>query len=111
MIESILSPSLISTFLSLCNSEWLVSFFVLAGADFSAPLGSISVSRSTYRSCITVQILDDSVIEDPEEFVLVLTADDALSRISQPSSARIIIVDNDGMLDLVDNSLVVVNLV
>ena len=47
--------------------------------------------------CETIDILDDSILEGPEEFELLLSTDDrAVTEIS-PSRAVVEITDNDGM--------------
>lgn len=66
-----------------------------AGADFNLALGRRSLSKALPRVCIIIDILDDAVIEEDEEFVLVLTADNALSTAAQPNTTNIIIADND----------------
>ena len=66
------------------------------GADFNIPLVSMNVSRSHPRACITIEIVDDTVMEDEEEFILILMADNALSVVRHYNSTSVIILDDDG---------------
>ena len=81
----------------------ILFFLSAAGADFNIPLASMNniplasmnVSRSHPRACMTIEIVDDTVMEDEEEFILILTADNALSVVTHPNSTNVIILDDD----------------
>ena len=45
---------------------------------------------------MTTEIVDDTVMEDEEEFILILTADNALSVVTHPNSTNVIILDDNG---------------
>ena len=60
-------------------------------------LGTVTLSRSNSTVCFSIEIVDDCVVEDEEEAVFVLTANDGLSEVSMPNATTITILDNDGM--------------
>ena len=50
----------------------------------------------TNQTCSTVSIVDDSTVEDTEDFSVILISDDSKVNITTPSEASVIILDNDG---------------
>ena len=51
--------------------------------------------------CLTMFVVEDSIIELPEEFLISLEVTDERDTIREPSEQEVIIMDNDGMAYLV----------
>lgn len=68
----------------------------LDGDDFIGGSFSRSVDTSSSRMvCINTSIIDDTVVEEVESFTVSVSTTDTAVTIS-PSSATVIIIDNDG---------------
>lgn len=53
------------------------------------------LDRVTSRACLRIPIVDDEVVENPEDFPVLLTSPDDDVIIMMPSASSVIILDND----------------
>jgi len=67
----------------------------LDGDDFIGGSFSRFVDTSSSMVCINTSIIDDTVVEEVESFTVSVSTTDTAVTIS-PSSATVIIIDNDG---------------
>jgi len=78
------------------------------GADYSinATVAHFIPSRSN-RSCVSVTIIDDSILEEEEEYfrVMIHSASGGAQTL-EPSDAVIVIIDNDGNVVLDANPMI-----
>ena len=65
------------------------------GIDYRLSLGTFTLTQSENTKCFEVTIVDDDLPEHEENFTLVLSADNALSNVSHPRTAMVIIQEND----------------
>ena len=66
-----------------------------AGTDYVAASGRLTLAPSTTRGTISVQVVDDSVVEGSESFTLALTSASNATVASDGAAATGIITDND----------------
>src|SRR5207249_3349183 len=64
------------------------------GSDYATLSGSVNISAGSSSATVTVNPVDDSVVEGNETVVLTLSADAAYT-IGSPNSATVTIADND----------------
>ena len=64
---------------------------------------TIAVCENTDCRCIDIELVDDNVFENNEQFTVNLSTDDASAAISpQSSSTTVTITDNDGIYTLIN---------
>lgn len=63
--------------------------------DFSATEQTFFFSASTSRACLQIPIIDDSAVENPEDFLVLISSSDPNVNVSLPMAATVIILDND----------------
>lgn len=74
----------------------------IAGLDYITAMASVSITSDDSSSnlvidgCLTVDIIDDSIDEENEQFLVSIINVEADVRIGEPSMSIITIVDNDG---------------
>ena len=72
------------------------SFIFTAENDFENAAAQLTFSPTTSEMCIVIAIVNDSILENDEEFTVQLqTADEAV--ILDPQSSVVIISNDDGM--------------
>ena len=62
--------------------------------DFSAVLEELTFNQTTARQCVDIPIEDDNIVEEPENFTVVVSGDDPDVDFTPPTSV-VTITDND----------------
>lgn len=76
--------------LILINSLILIDPF-----DFKALAEILFFNDTTNRVCIEIPIIDDDIVENPEDFMVLISTTDPGVNISSPLASSVIILDND----------------
>ena len=63
--------------------------------DFSAVAVELQFNETTSRACAVIPITDDNRVEDPENFMAVISSDDPSVNNTSLPSAIVTIIDND----------------
>ena len=71
-----------------------IPFLFQAGADYVA-INATFLGSTTDRQCVTVQTLEDTLVEDGETLAISATTDGNLP-VSFSNTAEVTIVDNEG---------------
>jgi len=79
----------------LCTYE-LLSLVLAAGNDYSSISTTLTFTSATSEQCAHISILEDSILEDPENFFVHLATSDEDVKL-QYNYSTITILDNDGM--------------
>jgi len=74
----------------------LVSLVLAAGNDYSSISTTLTFTSNTPEQCAYISILEDSILEDPENFFVHLATSDEDVKL-QYNYSTITILDNDGM--------------
>ena len=80
---------------------------LLAGTDFNSTGVDIvfESNNSPGKECTTVTVFDDTILENVEEFLVVLASPDPDVTVLDPSIINVSILDNDGMNSLSHNGI------
>ena len=66
-------------------------------SDYNIQSNNVTLSDTTTRQCVSVDVVDDSVLEDTESLTVSLSLTREQSSVSlSPPAATIFITDNDG---------------
>ena len=65
-----------------------------AGVDFNDVTTTLQFNSGTNRQCVDIPVVNDTVLENDEDFFAVLNSTDS-SVIVSPDTARVVIEDND----------------
>ena len=76
-----------------------------AAEDYTAVSETLTFDIGTNRTCSPVSIVDDSTVEDTEEFSVVLISDNFQVDVTTPSEASVIILDGDGRCIVMEQCL------
>ena len=63
--------------------------------DFSAVTTELTFDPHTSMACVNISIKDDRIVESPESFIVILSDDDPAVNLEAPTTAVVIINDND----------------
>ena len=69
------------------------------GEDYQQVSVVLTFGEDLARSCVQIELVNDTVLERPEDFMAVLSTVEGLVTLV-PDSAQIVIRDDDGMLFL-----------
>ena len=66
-------------------------------ADYSSTTVGLTFDESTSRACADIPIEDDQIVENPEDFRVVVGGDDP-DIVFDPSNSTVTIIDNDNVV-------------
>ena len=73
----------------------LIHILPLEPEDYMAREEVLSLDGSTSRVCLQIPIVDDDLVENPEDFPVMISSPDPNVIIMTPPASTVIILDND----------------
>ena len=74
--------------------------FVARAGDFSPPSQPITFPRNTLSYTFNLSVIDDNIIENSEDFEVILAATSTGTIDTTRNSAQVGIIDNDGKMSI-----------